>query len=66
MFGLTRELLNWADKKYEEAMETTDERESMRKASVSGFVEGCVDGAVLAYPILLVACLVYQHKLKNK
>lgn len=66
MFGLTRSLLDWTDKKYKEAMDSTDEREAMQKASISGFVEGLVDGAVLAYPFLMVACFVYQHKLKNK
>ena len=64
--SITRAILSRCDKLFVESLGEPDERKSMRKASVSGFVEGLVDGAVIMYPFLLVACWVYKHKLDNK
>jgi hypothetical protein len=66
MFGLARTILDWTDKKYDEAMETDNERDSLRKAAMSGFVEGLIDGAVIAYPFLVIGLLVANHKNKDK
>ena len=60
--GITRQLLNWCDKKFENALHEPDDRKSMRDASISGFVEGFVDGAIIMYVPVLIACCVYKHK----
>lgn len=64
--GITRQLLKWCDKTFEDAMDEQDERKSMHKACVSGFVEGLVDGAIVMYPIVLGACWVYKNKATKK
>lgn len=64
--GITRAMLARCDELFVESLREPDERKSMRKASASGFVEGLIDGAVVMYPIVLVACCVYKHKLDKK
>ena len=64
--GVTRLLLKWCDDTFSESFEEPDERKAMRKASASGFVEGLIDGAVVMYPVVLIACCVYKHKLDKK
>lgn len=64
--GITRALINWCDKTFGESFTEPDERKAMRKASASGFVEGLVDGAVIMYVPVLIACCVYKHKLEKK
>jgi hypothetical protein len=64
--GITRQMLKWCDKTFMDSLEEPDERKAMRKASASGFVEGILDGAVIMYPVVLIACCVYKHKLDNK
>lgn len=63
---IMRSIIEWCDKKFEESLEEVDERKSTKKAALSGFVEGLGDGAVIMYVPLVIACFVYQAKLKDK
>lgn len=64
--GITRAILAKCDKLFVESLGEPDEHKSTRKAAVSGFVEGVIDGAVIMYPILMIACFVYKNKLDKK
>ena len=61
---ITRQILNWTEEKTEEIIEG-DVKHPYLKAFGLGCIEGLVDGAVLAYPIL-VASLFLVAKQKNK
>lgn len=63
---IMRGIIDWCDKKYKESFEETDDRKSMKKAALSGFVEGLGDGAIIMYVPLVIACFIYQAKLKDK
>lgn len=63
--GITRGIIDWIDKKFAEAIDEDDERKGMQKAALSGAVEGYLDAAVLMYPVVVLACYVYQSKLKK-
>lgn len=62
MTGLSRNILNWCDKKFEEGCE----EDNLKKVNVSGFVEGLVDGAVLMYVPLVIACFIWKKKATKK
>lgn len=64
--GVTRQLIKWCDNTFEDSLHENDERKSMRKATASGFVEGLVDGAVVMYIPVLIACYVYKAKAEKK
>lgn len=63
---IMRSIIEWCDKKFEESIEEVDERKSTQKAALSGFVEGLGDGAIIMYVPLVIACFIYQAKLKDK
>lgn len=65
MMGSTKKVLNWTDKKFEEIVDNPDEKHPNLKAFGLGAIEGVIDGAVIAYPILLVGCFVAAKKLKK-
>lgn len=58
---LARKMLDWADKKFDEA-NNENEKHPSRKAVVSGAVEGFIDGAIIAYPILVASCYYWRKK----
>lgn len=63
---IMRSIIEWCDKKFEESIEEVDERKGTQKAALSGFVEGLGDGAIIMYVPLVIACFIYQAKLKDK
>lgn len=63
---IMRKIIEWCDEKFEESLEELDDRKSMKKAALSGFVEGLGDGAIIMYVPLVIACFIYQAKLKDK
>lgn len=64
--GVTRKLINWCDKTFNEALCEEDERKSYGKAFASGCVEGFMDAAVVMYIPVLIACYVWQSKATKK
>lgn len=64
--GIARQVLKWCDDTFVESLREPDDKKAMRKASASGFVEGIIDGAVIMYPFVLIACCVYKNKLDKK
>lgn len=63
---IMRSVIDWCDKKFEESLEEVDDRKSAKKVALSGFIEGLGDGAIIMYVPLVIACFVYQAKLKDK
>ena len=61
MTSLTKRLLDWTDRKYDEIDVETDKHWAI-KVTALGFVEGAIDGAVFAYPILLAGCVYWRKK----
>lgn len=63
--SITRAILNWSDKKFEESMDLND-KHRLAKAAASGLVEGLVDGAIIAYPMLCIACTYWKNQALKK
>ena len=61
--GIARKVIEWADNSVENLDKS---KHPCLKAFGAGFVEGAIDGAILAYPILLVACVIAGKKLDEK
>ena len=61
-----RGIIEWCDKKMEEAFDEENERKAFGKAAASGAVEGFCDAAILMYVPVVIACWVYQAKLAKK
>lgn len=64
--GITRRLIDWCDDKFSEALVEQDERKASRKAFASGIVEGFMDGAIIMYVPVVIACYIWQHKATKK
>ena len=64
--GIMRSIVEWCDKKMDDALEENDERLACRKAFASGAVEGFCDVAIILYVPVVIACYVYQNKLAKK
>ena len=60
--GITRKIIGWCDKKFAEALAEGNDK----KAFSSGFVEGLVDGAVLMYVPVTIACYIWMKKALDK
>ncbi len=58
---MMRTIINWVDKREAKAKETGD-KEDERKLMRASFVEGMVDGAILMYPFLVIACNYWKKK----
>lgn len=61
--GIARKVIGWVDKNMGNI---EDSKHPLAKAFGVGFVEGCIDGAIIAYPILMAACLMASKKLNEK
>lgn len=64
--GLTRNLIDWCDTKFLEAVACPDKRKSSAKAFASGFVEGAMDAAVMMYIPVTIACWIWRNKATKK
>lgn len=65
---MVRKILDWTDEKMDEMMDDIDngtDKCSMLKAIGLGAIEGFIDGAVIAYPILLIGCIVKNRQIKK-
>lgn len=63
--GITRKILNWTDRKFDEVCDNPNEKHPEVKAFALGGVEGLIDGAIISVPILLVSCIVAGKQLKK-
>lgn len=61
-----RGIIEWCDKKMEEAFDEENDNKACRKAMASGAVEGFCDAAILMYVPVVIACWIYQAKLNKK
>lgn len=62
--SFVRKVLDWTDEKMEE-IQDEDTKHPYLKAAGLGAIEGIIDGAVLAYPILLVGCIMINKHIKK-
>ncbi len=53
--GIMRNIIKWCNTKQEQAYAETDNSKAFAKSFASGFVEGFCDGAIIMYPVLLIA-----------
>lgn len=60
--GVTRRLIDWCDKKYNEAIREDDGR----KAFASGAVEGFMDAAIVLYVPIAICCALWRHEAMKK
>lgn len=60
--SITKQILKWTDKKYEEGVEEND----TKKIMISGFVEGAIDGCVVCYPIVVAGCYYWKKRALKK
>lgn len=60
---MVRKVLDWTEKKFDEIDENT--KHPYLKAFGLGAIEGAIDGAVIAYPFLVVSAFIVGHKLKK-
>ena len=64
--SVTRNILDWCDTKFNEALNEKDDRKAAKKAIASGLVEGFMDAAVILYIPVVIACFVWQNKANKK
>lgn len=53
---MTKKILKWTDKEMKKVMYDEDVKCRTLKAFGLGVIEGAIDGAVIAYPILIACC----------
>ena len=63
--SLTKKILDWNEKEFEKIDETKDKHPYL-KALRTGVINGFIDGAVFAYPILLACCYYWRKKAEKK
>ena len=63
--GITRKVLNWTDNKMDEVYDNKNEKHPRIKTIVLGGVEGLIDAAVIAYPILIVGLFAAGKRIKK-
>lgn len=61
---ITKAILDWKERKFEEL--DPNSKHAAIKAFGLGAIEGFVDGAVFAYPMLVVSCLYWKNKALKK
>lgn len=49
---MVRQILEWSDKKFDEALLEENEKKGMAKAALSGAVEGFIDGVAIGGTIV--------------
>lgn len=61
---MVREALEWVDEKMDE-IDVANDKHPMLKAFGLGAIEGFIDGAVIAYPFLLIGCIIKNKQIKK-
>ncbi len=57
---MVRTILEWIDKKMDE-IDVSKDKHPWLKALALGFLEGCFEGAVITYPVLVGTLLYIGH-----
>ena len=60
--SITKQVHKWVDKEMDKIMYEEDVKHRGLKALGLGMVEGFIDGAVIAYPMLLAGCIYWRKK----
>ena len=63
---MTKEILKWTDKEMKKVMYDEDVKCRTLRAYGLGVIEGAIDGAVIAYPILIACCYYWGKKTGKK
>lgn len=61
---MTKEILNWTEEKLDE-IDVTNDKHPMLKAFGLGAIEGFIDGAVVAYPFLVIGIWMSARKIQK-
>lgn len=64
--GISKAILKWTDKEMDKVMDDDNQKRACLKALGLGAIEGIIDGAVLAYPILVAGCIYWRNKAIKK
>lgn len=62
--SITKTILNWTEEKLND-LDMNDKHAELKAVGL-GMIDGFVDGAVLAYPILIAGCLYWKSKALKK
>ena len=66
MKSMTRKVLEWTDKEMDKVLYDENTKHRGLKAAGLGMIEGFVDGAIMAYPILVAGCIYWRKKAGKK
>lgn len=66
MTSITRGILKWTDKEMDKVLNDENTKHRGLKAVGLGMVEGFVDGAIIAYPILVAGCIYWRKKAEKR
>lgn len=66
MTSIAREILKWTDKETDKVLYDENTKHRGLKAVGLGMIEGFVDGAIVAYPILLAGCIYWRKQARKK
>lgn len=62
--GITKTILDWTEEKLND-LDMNDKHAELKSIGL-GAIVGMIDGAVLAYPILMAGCLYWKSKALKK
>lgn len=62
MFNVARKLIDWSDKKYDEAIR----EDKGYKAFISGMAEGFADASIVLYVPVVIAFALWGHEAMKK
>lgn len=65
---MVKKVLDWTEEKMDGIMDDIDngtDKHPYLKAFGLGAIEGFIDGAVIAYPFLLIACIMKNREIKK-
>jgi len=63
--GITKNILDWTDDRFEKVV-SGEVKHPYAEAFALGAIEGAIDSAVIAFPILVGGCLYWKKKALSK
>lgn len=66
MTSIARGILKWTDKEMDKVLYDENTKHKGLKSVGLGMLEGFVDGAIIAYPILIAGCIYWRKQAEKK